>query len=285
MKKLIFRLLRISGLPVLVREFIQKNKVTVLVFHDIDVETAEKTFSYLSRNYNFISLNRFLEACRKKDNHMLPPKAMVITFDDGHMRNYQLLPVFKKYKVPATIFLCSGIVNTLRHYWFRHDKEKIPDQALKKIPNKDRIAFLREVGFETEKEYDNPQALSKAQILDMMPFVDMQAHTVFHPILTQCDDEEAKNEIVQSKTELETDYGIKINGIAYPNGNYSEREIHIAKEAGFTCGLTVEAGFNSIESDLFRIKRLDTNDTGDFNELVVKSSGLLSLFKFPTLLK
>lgn len=280
MKKLIFRLLRISGLPSLVRETIQKKKVTVLVFHDMGVETAEQVFAYLAKHYNFISLNQFLQACSNQDRHALPPKAVIVTFDDGHKGNYDLLPVFIKYNIPATIFLCSGIVNTSRHYWFRHDKQQIPDQALKKLDNKDRIEFLKNMGFEVEKEYESPQALSKTQIIEMMPLVDMQAHTVYHPILTKCDDAEAMKEIVQSKSDLERDYGININAIAYPNGDYSEREIRIAKEAGYTCGLTVESGFNTIESDLFRIKRLDTNDTSDLNELIVKSSGLLSLFKF-----
>ena len=43
---------------------------------------------------------------------------MVVTFDDGHIKNHSLLPVFKKYQVPVTIFLCSGIVDTGKHFWF-----------------------------------------------------------------------------------------------------------------------------------------------------------------------
>ncbi len=46
MKKLIFKALRYSGLPFLFREIFQRNRVSILLFHDISKDTASQTFKY-----------------------------------------------------------------------------------------------------------------------------------------------------------------------------------------------------------------------------------------------
>ena len=75
MKRLLFKILRYSGLPLLFREIWQRRKVTILLFHDIDRATAEKTFDYLSSRYNIISLDRFVQACLRRDAGAIPEKA------------------------------------------------------------------------------------------------------------------------------------------------------------------------------------------------------------------
>ena len=47
MKKLVFKILRYSGLPFLFREIFQRNKVSILLFHDISRETALQTFNLI----------------------------------------------------------------------------------------------------------------------------------------------------------------------------------------------------------------------------------------------
>lgn len=278
MKKIVFKILRYSGIPILFRELKQKNKVTILMFHDISKETAEKSFSYLKKHYNIIDLNVFIEACQTKNSVNIPKKALIITFDDGHIRNYELLPVIKKYNIPITIFLCSSIVNTNRHYWFKFKQE--PEvSALKLKPNKERLRLLAQDGFEKDKEFIKPQALQREQILEMSNYVNMQSHTMFHPILPMCEDDESYKEVTFSKQELENDYNFNINTLAFPNGDYTDREVKFMKEAGYKCGITVDLGLNTINSDIFRLKRLSSNDTEDMNEFIVKSSGVWSALK------
>ena len=71
MKKMIFKVLRYSGLPFLFREIFQRNKVSILLFHDISNNTALQTFKYLNRNYNIICLNEFIEAYEKSINYYI----------------------------------------------------------------------------------------------------------------------------------------------------------------------------------------------------------------------
>ena len=279
MRKLLFRALRISGLPFLFRELIQKNRVTILLFHDISQETAEQSFSYLSRKYEIIDLIDFVEACDKKDKTKIPKKALIITFDDGHIRNHEILPVIRKYNIPVTIFVCSSIVNTNRHYWFKFSHESVLISELRHKSNMERQSILSKAGFEQDKEFDKPQALQKAHIDEMKHYVDIQSHTMFHPILPKCSDSEAQTEIFASKRMLEREYGLRIYAISYPEGDYSERDIMLSKQAGYRCGITLDFGFNTIDTDLFRLKRLCVNDTDDINELIAKSSGVCEFFR------
>lgn len=278
MNKVLFRILRILGLPVLFREIIQKNKVTILLFHDINSKTADKTFAYLKKKYNVIDLNVFIDALEKKDFSDIPPKALIITFDDGHIRNYEMLPAIKKHDIPITIFLCASIINTNRHFWFKHESSS-PTSYMKQLPNDERLEELSKNGFRQDKEFEKPEALQREQIDEMIPFVNMQAHTLFHPILPKCTYDVAKSEITHSKKILETDFDLNINAIAYPNGDYSDRDIEITKNAGYKCGITVDYGFNSINSDPLKLKRISVNDTADFNELSVKASGVWAFIK------
>lgn len=279
MNKLIFKILRFSGLPWLFRQFIQNNKVSILLFHEIDRETAENTFIYLKRVYNIIDLNDFIEAVETKNNLLIPKKALIITFDDGLVKNYEMLPVVRKYNIPITIFLCSSIINTNRNFWYKFNNTSVPLSELKVLTNNKRLERMEKDGFIQDKEYDSPQAMSKPQIIEMAENVNMQAHTKFHPCLPKCESDVAKEEIFGSKLDLEKEYGFDINAFAYPNGDYSERDVDLVKHAGYSCAVTVDYGFNTLDTNLFRLKRLSVNDTKDLNELIVKSSGVWAFLK------
>ncbi|WP_445474215.1 polysaccharide deacetylase family protein [Methanococcoides methylutens] len=270
-----FLLLRLTGIPFFIREIIQRKKVTIVLFHDISLDRIDMHLRVLRSKYNIIPLQDYVRAKEAGTVDQLPPRSLIITLDDGHKSNYQLKPLLEKYHIHATIFLCSGIVDTNRHFWWLH---KISNdhsrEELKKIPNKDRLEILRGFGFEETKEFDERQALSKNEIADMKAMVDFQSHTVFHPILPNCTTEEAHREISQSKKDLEEKYGLKVYALSYPNGDYSDRDISIAKKEGYTCGITVDVGFNSQDTDIFKLKRFSIRDGADINELLVKASGL-----------
>jgi len=279
MNRVLFILLRISGLPFLFREFIQRKKVTILLFHDISKDAAEKNFRYLSRKYNIIDLNKFIDAIENQDDSKIPRKALIITFDDGHIGNYKILSIIKKLKLPVTIFVCTSIIGTNRHFWFKFNNHSIPKEKLKRVPNIERLKILSKFGYEQENEFEKPQALQREHIDEMKLYVNLQSHTMYHPILPYCNYKEARDEIFGSKKMLESGYDIKINAISYPTGDYSERDILLTKEAGYKCGLTVDFGFNNIKTDIFRLKRISVNDTEDINELIVKASGVWVFLK------
>lgn len=277
-KAILFKVLRYSGLPFVFRELVQRSKVTILLFHDMPKEKAKATLDYLRRHYNVIGLTTFIEKCRSNGKH-LPPKSLILTLDDGHIRNWELLPLVKEMKTPITIFLCAGMVGTNRHFWCRKCGPHYSMPQLRDMPNAERLRLLQSIGFTQDREYEEPQALTRKQIEEMKPYFDFQAHTLFHPSLPRCSDDEARDEIGRCKSVLENDLGLRINAISYPHGDYCDRDVELCQQAGYSCGVTADCGFNTAQTDLFRLKRICISDTDGIDELAVKASGLWGIIQ------
>jgi len=277
-QKTAFLLLRISGLPVLIRELVQRRRVTILVYHKLSPEVAEGHFALLKEHYNIISLADYLDY-RTNAHKQLPAKPLVVTLDDGHAGNYLLKPIFEKYKIPATIFLCSGLADTNRHFWFEAKMTNSVRQGLKRVRDEERLKLLAGMGFTETSEYPDRQALSASEIEEMRSVVDFQSHTVHHPLLPQCSDQRAFDEIAGSKIQLENKFGLRINALAYPNGDYSAREVAAAENSGYQCALTLDLGFNCRTTPAFQLKRICVSDDAGLDQLLVRASGLWDFLK------
>lgn len=280
LRNLIFAVLRYSGIPFLLRELVQRNKVTILVFHAPSVERAASYFRALQKRYNIIPLQDYIHARTNGGTGKLPPKSLVITLDDGHASNFELRPLLQEFRLPVTIFLCSGLVGTNRHFWWFHTRGRNEAAACKTMPDPDRLEFLAQRNYTPAREYGDRHALSGAEIEDLMPLVDFQAHTVTHPILPLCTEDTARQEVEQCKRDLELGYRLSVRALAFPNGDYSEREIGLAQGAGYACALTLDFGFNDAHTDLFRLRRIPILDDASISELLVKASGLWGLLKW-----
>jgi peptidoglycan/xylan/chitin deacetylase (PgdA/CDA1 family) len=273
MRKLVFLFLRYTGIPFLLRELVQRHYVSIVCLHDPTPEAADRIFTLLKRHYSIIPLSQYLE-WRDNPDRPMPPKPMIITMDDGHRGNYLLAPVLKTHNIPVTVFLCSGIVGTHRHFWWTTVKNKAEREALKRMRDGDRLARLVQSGYAETREYEDRQALSQAEIQALKPIIDFQSHTRFHPILSKCTAERAAGEIVGSKCELEERFGVVAYALAYPNGDYSRRDLGLVQSAGYRCALTLDGGYNTLKTDPTRLRRIPLDDAADENELVVKASGL-----------
>jgi len=234
----------------------------------------------LRKRYNIIPLADYLRARIDGRARKLPPKSLIITVDDGHRSNAQLKSLLQEMEMPVTIFLCSGIVGTHRHFWWLHTRSPSEAKACKQMTDAERLELLLSRDYHPEQEYPDRQALSKSEIEELKSLVDFQAHSVSHPILPACADEKAEHEIERCKTDLERLYGLKIEAFAFPNGDCSERDIVIARNAGYRCALTLDTGINDIDVDLFRLRRIPVPDDASVNELLVKTSGFWRRLKW-----
>jgi peptidoglycan/xylan/chitin deacetylase (PgdA/CDA1 family) len=208
-----------------------------------------------------------------------PPYAIILTMDDGHRGNTQLQPVLARTGVPATVFLCGAIADSRRHFWWTKVKDPVEREKLKRLPDRDRLARLARSGFRETQEFPERQALSRDEIKQLQQVIDFQSHTRFHPVLPTCSDERARDEIAGAKAELESRFGLSIYALAYPNGDYSDRDAALAKESGYQCALTLEGGYNNADTDMYALKRIAVEDNAGSNELIVKASGLWDLIQ------
>ncbi|MFA5147171.1 MAG: polysaccharide deacetylase family protein [Candidatus Omnitrophota bacterium] len=206
----------------------------------VDNEWAEETISkeafdwqmgYLTdHKYNVISAG---EAVRYLTlGKTMPPRAVVITFDDGYRDNYtNAFPVLKKYNFPATVFLTADFL-------------------------RDRSADER--------------ALSISEVKDMKRsgIIDFGCHGMTHRALTQLDEARLEEEITGSRKRLADILGEAPGLFAYPFGHvgsYNKGVIEKVKAAGFSGAYTAIFGSNSVGLDPFLMRRnriswLDTRD-------------------------
>src|SRR5262249_32896745 len=98
---------RYSGAAFLIREVYARKKVSIVVYHNPSSIMLSKHLAYLVERYTPIRLEVLIRAIYAKDWSGVPPKALVITLDDGLRGNFKLLKVFRRYQVVPTIYLCS----------------------------------------------------------------------------------------------------------------------------------------------------------------------------------
>lgn len=249
----------------LIREWVCRHRVAILLYHDPKPAVFAKHIAYLSRHYTVVPLDILVSAIHRKDFSQIPPKSVVITIDDGHVGNITLLPIFKQYRVRPTLYVCTQIIDTHRHFWFKvPGQSKAEKERLKSLPNAERLACLkRTANFEPEKVYPDRQALNVSEMQEMAERADFQPHTRFHPILPRCTEMECEKEVLESKRDLETLLGIKCSHFSYPNGDYTEREIEIVKTGGFHSARTTDIGWNTVDTPLYQLKAVPiTDDAG-----------------------
>jgi len=79
--------------------------------------TFEKQLRYLARRYRVVTMEELL-AERKSINDAARPLC-AITFDDGWRDNYeQALPLLRKHRMPATLFVSTNFIGSDHTPWF-----------------------------------------------------------------------------------------------------------------------------------------------------------------------
>jgi peptidoglycan/xylan/chitin deacetylase (PgdA/CDA1 family) len=267
-----------SGLAWLIRNLLGRNKVTIVLYHSPDKNVFEEHIKHLQQHYIFIELDTLIQAIQNGKSDF-PKNSLIITFDDGHQNNFELLEIFKSLKARPTIYLCSAIVATHRRFWFR--LPGLRSKHLKKLDHASRLKQLQtDFNFFPEQEYvgESREALSAEEIKTMLPCTDFQSHTCLHPILTTCSNDVAESEIRESRLQLERLTNSTVKHFAYPNGDYSEREIAYLKASGYTSGRTTDIGWNDHTSDPFRLKITGVSDRADIIMLKAELSGVPGYF-------
>jgi peptidoglycan/xylan/chitin deacetylase (PgdA/CDA1 family) len=245
----------------------------VLAYHDPEPAAFERHVTALARRYSLISLDALLAAARTGELASLPERPLLVTLDDGWAGNVALLPVLERHGVRPAIFLTTAVVGTSRHFWWTHATDQADAERLKRLPEPERLRELAARGFTPETEYPDRQALSLDEIRAMAASVDFGAHTRSHPVLPECTDDRAAIEIAGSFDDVEQLTGVRAKAFAYPNGDASERDAELARQAGFECAFTVETGYDAAATDRYRLRRITVPDSAGTSELVARASG------------
>jgi peptidoglycan/xylan/chitin deacetylase (PgdA/CDA1 family) len=257
----------------------------VLAYHRVLPTFNESTFSfdtelisanqsdfdwqmaYVARHFEPVSCQQVVNAI--EGGKPLPKRAMMVTFDDGYLDNYEVaFPILKKQGVPALFFVSTGYVGTDEIFWFDqlvycllHTQvahfeldalnqtitpgpnriERIAKahqllRLIKYLPNTQRLEVLEQIKTRSQvtllpEHRIQAQAMTWAHIQEMAKAgMEFGSHSVTHPILaTIHDPQKLSFELEQSKSDLEAHLGQPILSIAYPVGNFNALNNQVLK--------------------------------------------------------
>jgi peptidoglycan/xylan/chitin deacetylase (PgdA/CDA1 family) len=264
------------------KQFHASDDILSIYFHNPTSSMFEKTVKWLMREkVTFISTEQLNLISQGKIK--APRSAVVITVDDGWKSNKEnVIQIARKFNIPVTIFISTEPVLQQKPFWWSYNQRinqqgvgYMKSSVLKKWSNKERLAYLNGYGFLNAYA---EEAMDEADLieLDKHNNVFFESHTVSHPILTQCSDEEADREIYLSKVQLEIALGRKIKGFAYPNGAYAHREISLLEKYGYDYAFTTRSAFLKPKDlqNRFELPRFEVLDQVSFAENICRIAGI-----------
>ena len=260
---------------------VARRRVSIVLYHDPEPAVIARHLEFLAGRYTPITLGELVAARRSGDWRSLPRFPVVVAIDDGHRGNRGLSAAFERHAVRPTVFLCSQIAGTTRHYWFL-DVDPGRAEQLKALDNDERLAELaRDPGFAPEREFSGEarQALSSGEISEMESACDFESHGRFHPVLTRCSAAVAEDEIAVSRDEIAALTDRPCRHFAYPLGAYTSREAGLAEKAGYESARTVDIGWNGPRTDPYRLKILSVADDLSETMLAAELTGLKWLLR------
>lgn len=245
-----------------------KDNFKVLVYHKIkDEKTFEKHLLYLKKNYNLIDLEK-LESYFENRSY-LPEKALLVTFDDGDYTNFsKAYPLLKMYKVPAIFFVITGLLNSQTPFWWdelnyyfgpREGNSKAWE--IKNWSNEERLKFLKNVRKLSDKPILKSRQLSVSELEELKNGnISIGNHTLSHPMLDRCSEEEINRELSTSITILKN-LGCRGDIFAYPNGNWTPFVEKILKQHKIKLCFLFDHRINTVDFHPLRISRLVVDDS------------------------
>ncbi len=262
-----------SGLGKLYDHSHNRDRFRILCYHKISPDdtsaqsvhpaTFESQLRYLQQRYHLVPLADVQSTILF--GIPLDPRALALTFDDGHRNNYtHLFPILKKFRVPASVFLVEQYIRTQKPF-----------------------PYSRETAF----------PLTVPQIHEMIAsgLVSFYPHTSTHLLLTQLSPREVRRELESSKTFIKTLYAdlsnyrsievskYRADIIAYPFGqegfHFTERTKRIARACGYSLGVSVDTEFSKRAAvDPFAVKRIVCIEE-PMSAFALRTIGLLAQFK------
>src|ERR671934_791569 len=163
----------------------------------------------------------------------LPPKAVLITFDDGYHDNLDnAARVLRTYGYPAVLFVPIGYLDD-RHP-LPHEEHLAAQGILNRTVDWAELVQLEREGIRIE------------------------SHGISHRPLADLEVDEAAREIALSKLRLEERLGRSVRAFSYVKGSeahYKPVHLSLVRQAGYDVAFTAVSGANSPSTDPLQLRR------------------------------
>ena len=242
----------------------------------LPVRAFEAQVRHLKRNYEVVPLADALRTLEDDGAATRRPKPLaVISVDDGFGDNFHLMaPVIRSAGLPVTVFLATDFLDSGRAPWptlvraivqqAQVTRIRFPfeasmatgaerdaaagriKRAFKVLEPEERFAAIAELARHAGvRDVRTPPPLTWAQVRAMREDgVRFGSHTVYHSLLPFVSRETVRRELVESRARIERELDEPCEWLAYPNGDYDDTAVELARDAGYRAALTQDRGSN-----------------------------------------
>jgi len=221
---------------------IHERTLCVLMYHkvnDVDGNTVtvppsafdEQMAQLAELDYTVVSLDNVI--AHYLDHEPLPPRSVLITFDDGYLDNLEnAAPILRRHGFPAVLFAPIGYLGAKRP--LPHDEHLATRGIVNRTLDWSELAELERAGIRVE------------------------SHGIGHRPLADLEVDEAAREITLSKLRLEEALGRPVRAFAYVKGSEAHyRPVHLSllRQAGYDVAFTSISGGNGPHTDPLQLHR------------------------------
>lgn len=230
----------LTELEVMVGISTKKQNIPIFMYHSISTpassgfkdctvsqEVFDEHLSYLEQcHYTSVTVTQLAKAMAKGGSG-LPPRPVILTFDDGYADFYTAaLPALQRHGFTATLYIATAFIGSTSH-WLQYSNER-----LRPMLTTSQLAEISACGIECG------------------------AHSHTHPPLDMLPLSVARDEIIRSKDLLENCLGMPVLSFAYPFGYYSNSVQQVVQAAGYTSACAVKLAMSSLYDNPYALARL-----------------------------
>lgn len=264
-------------------EGIKSNKIILSIyFHNPTSKVFNECINWLtSNNFHFLLASDLILISSGK--LPFPQNGVIITVDDGWKDNIKnIVPLANLYNIPVTIFVTTDPVASGGGFWWSYIKKALKLKItqftvadLKMMTNRKRKRILNDIKKVVSVDRE---AMDKNQLIQIASSnnIHIGSHTNTHPILPNCTDQEAEFEIKYPRTIIESWIHKPVISFAYPNGDFSDRDVELVKKAGYQIAFSTRRSYiiPSLFDDLFVLPRFEILDDSSINENICRMTGI-----------
>ncbi len=254
----------------------------------------------ITRHFHAVSLDDVLLFLKGKKT--LPPRAVVVTFDDGYADNYQAAnEILSPLGIPGVFYVTVDCIekqrlpwpSLLRHAFLTSKKERWvetggPVWALSSTEHRiqafdrasehcSRLSGIPQVQYveslTQQLETEPPPSSHRL----MMTWDEVRglarnghlvgSHTMTHPNLAHVDENDARTELAESKRRLDQELATSVVHFSYPcpalHPHWIDRTVSASREIGYQTAVTTNGGMVRRHDDPLSLRRIRPTKTVD----------------------
>jgi peptidoglycan/xylan/chitin deacetylase (PgdA/CDA1 family) len=288
--------------------------VAIVMYHSVmeDPATVETTLGRIvhstkvfraqmelvSRYFHAVSLDDVLLFL--KGEKALPPRPVVITFDDGYADNYPAANgILRPLGIPGVFYVTVGCIDQQRLPWpsiLRHAFLTTKKDRWREADGRDWFlssAEQRTLAFDRASEHcSRLSGIAQEEFIDsverqlgtepiqplprlMMTWDEVRglargghtvgSHTLTHPNLAHIAESEMRSELAEANRKLEQEISLPVIHLSYPcpalQPHWTERTVRACQEIGYQTAVTTNDGLVRRPDDPFTLRRIRPTKT------------------------